>query len=140
MNDKVGDKLRERMIEAQANAQEKRGAALRAIDAIYTNPRAAFKIMQKYLRDNGEAAFLSKLEKDPTYFGGTRGHVGSGKFLSVEGFKERAIVKEVQPTLLPLIRATMEAEGKYLDQERAYFGNSRTEGRGGPDRGGPDFG
>jgi len=140
MEDAVGTKLKERMVKSQTDAQERRGEALRAVDKIYNNPREAYKIMQKYLADTSEKAFLSKLEKDPTYFGGMKGYPGSGKSLSLEGFKDRAVVKEVLPTLTPLIRATMAAEKVYLDQEKAYF-SGRSGALSGPERGGgPDLG
>ncbi|KQZ99802.1 hypothetical protein ASD74_23865 [Rhizobium sp. Root564] len=125
------------MAEARADVDEARGAAFNVMDKLYANPRRALDGMQAYSKKYGDEALVKKLEQDPAYFGTTRGYPGSGTAASLQGFKDRALSKELAVKIPTLVKAAITVENKLLDMQRGYA----ETGPSGPNRGkdGMDF-
>lgn len=139
MVDDTRKDLGRRLLHADADMRERRGAVLTTLDTVYANPRTAYAGMAKFATSNGDKALVAKLEKDPAYFGAMRGHLGSGNALSLQGLKDKAIAKEWAPSLPGLVKASLEAENKYLAIDRAYHEKDLEMGKGGLKKPGIDF-
>lgn len=133
------EELGRRLLAADADKREQRGAVLNALESIYANPRRAYANMQSFTRDNSDKALLAKLEKDPAYFGPMRGYPGSGNALSLQGMKDRGVARDLAATLPGLVSASLAAENRWLNVQRACHELDLAEGKGGPEKSGPDF-
>lgn len=136
MNDDVKQENSRRLVQARADYDERRGAAMEVLSQFYVNPRAALSNMQRYINKHSDEAFLAKVEKDHASFGGTRGHIGSGKALTLEGAQQRAIVKSLKDQVPRVLKDVLDADKRVLALERAVYGPpgdaALSRGKGGP--------
>ncbi|MFB2553788.1 hypothetical protein [Ensifer soli] len=135
INDDVKKSIYAKLVSSQVDLDQKREECMIAARNIYASPRESVKAMMKYSAKAGDAALVSKLEADPSYFGTMKGYPGSGNSLSIQGMKDRGLAKEEAKLLPGLIRDALAADNKVLSLEQAL------EARGGLDKGkgGLDF-